>query len=550
MLFDLVTRQGVGIYLENTKAPSFNRMRLENFDNFGIVARNVAGFLLANSVVRSAGTAAGEGNIIFGLPNPGGVNGLVPGTTATIRNTEVESSFEHNVAFYAQSGVGHALLIEQTAPSLPVGDPVCRVGFNNAITGGYGVLVQLEGAATTGTVNVQQCFLRDNRVANLMARSSDTANLTVTVNGSNVNRSGAGIVTPGGDGIVLANFDSAGITAAITNNTISNNARSGIRMGESTALAASLLRATITGNSFVSPLTATDATIAGRFISNSQARLLIANNGAATEGQPQRFEQLGSLPGILIDTSVGTPNVSVTLTNNHVDLNDSVNPLNTPGTRGSFGIDLQARAGTVCAAVGGVTGGNASHWFPLPVASNSTGTVLTAPVPADTGTTVTLTLAAGSDMPSIFPFYAIVGDSEVVEVTGRTGNTLTMVRAQENTTRADHPGGRSVQGHRWPASRAAVTDRCVPAGSRFADGGHAGRDGAAGEQRLARRWGQPDGGARRRLPWSRTARARCRQRRSGRPTDYSRCGSSQVEGPSRPSTFSPFPQPHLTRCFA
>ena len=326
------------------------------------------------------------------------------------------------------------MLIEQTAPTLPVGDPVCRIAFNNATTGGYGLLVQLEGVATTGTVSVQQCLLRDNRVANLMARSADSADLTVTVNGSNVNRSGTGIATPGGDGIVLANFDSAGITAAITNNTISNNARSGIRMGEATALAASLLRATITGNSFVSPLTATDATIAGRFISNSQARLLIADNGAATEGQPERFEQLGSLPGILIDTSVGTPNVSVTLTNNHVDLNDTVNPLNTPGTRGNFGIDLQARTGTVCAAVGGATGGNASHWFPIPVASNSTGTVLTAPVPADTGTTVTLTLPAGSDMPSIFPFYAIVGDSEVVEVTGRIGDTLTMVRAQENTT--------------------------------------------------------------------------------------------------------------------
>ena len=63
---DGLLTEGVGIYLENTKAPSFNRMRLETFDNSGIVARNVAGFLLANSVVRSAGNAAGEGPIVFG----------------------------------------------------------------------------------------------------------------------------------------------------------------------------------------------------------------------------------------------------------------------------------------------------------------------------------------------------------------------------------------------------------------------------------------------------------------------------------------------------
>lgn len=348
--------QGLGIYLNNTKNPTLRWMDLNDFQNSAIVVRNVAGFVLANSHVTLAGTAAGESTVTFGAPNPAGVNGVQTGTTATITDSQIEGGYEHNVAFHGQTGT-LGLVISRTTPT--PGD--CLVSLNSGTTGGSGLYVLAEDTAQTN-VQVNQCRMRDNRLANVTGRAIGSALLTLSVTGSEVVR--------GGDGIVLNNTGDADITATITDNVISGFAGAGVRIGQTSgnASSTSFLRATIQRNDIDGSASATSASILGRFSSTagqvSQARLLISDMGAPQVGQPERFIQDGPLPGVLIETpDVGTtPRVDVTVTNLHVDMNDPASPA-APGLRGPFGIDFAATQGTIC---GNVTG-NLSHWYPTPV---------------------------------------------------------------------------------------------------------------------------------------------------------------------------------------
>jgi len=430
---------GVGIYLENTRQPSFSWMELTGFDNSAIAARNVAGFQIEHSTITAAGNtgAISEGPVVFGLPisgsNPAGVNGLQTGTTALIRNTIVTGGFEHNIAIHGQSGTTTLRVDRTTAIE---GD--CEVSTNNDVNGGYGVLAQFEGSAV-GSVVVDRCRLRSNRVAGVMARAADAAILNVTVSSSEVSR--------GLDGLVLTNSGDAEIVGLVTNNTISSFGASGVRLGQvaGTASALSLLQASIIDNRLSSSESSTDATIAGHFSSAvgqiSQARILIADNGAQATGAAGVFQQDSPQPGIRITTdAASTPLVNVTVRNNHLDMNDPLTN-SSPGRRGGFAVDLQASAGTVCAAVGGATGGNISHWYPTSV--TVIGSVATAPSPGASGTSLTLQAGQGAVMPTLPQFYALVwpagetqtaANSEVVSVTSVTGDTLTMVRAQEGTT--------------------------------------------------------------------------------------------------------------------
>ena len=72
----------------------------------------------------------------------------------------------------------------------------------------------------------------------------------------------------------------------------------------------------------------------------------------------------------------------------------------------------------------------------------ATGTVLTAPSPATSGTSLVLQTGEGANMPAT-PFNATVApdnalptlaNAEKVQVTNVTGDTLTIVRAQGDTT--------------------------------------------------------------------------------------------------------------------
>ncbi len=345
---------GVGIFLQNTKAPSFSWMELNGFDNSGIVVRNVAGFTLLNSVVRNAGSISGEAPLAMGLPNPGGVNALQTGTTATISDSLVTEGYEHNLSFYAQSGTT-TLLVNRTTPT--PGD--CQVAFNSETTGGSGVYALIEGTGTQAAVSIDQCQVRNNRTANITGLAADSATLTLTVAGSEVVR--------GGDGILLSTSGDGQLEGSVENNDIISFGGAGVRMGQAAGSASALSRldVTIDHNNFDAPATATASAIVGRFSSTagqvSQARVRIANNGAPIGGSPERFLQEGALPAVTFTSpDAGTsPNVDLTMTNNHVDLSDETSPT-LPGVRAPFGIELAVANGTTCANVSG----NLSHWFP------------------------------------------------------------------------------------------------------------------------------------------------------------------------------------------
>jgi Bacterial Ig domain/FG-GAP-like repeat/Putative Ig domain len=353
---DGLVTEGIGIYLNNTKSPAFHWMEISRHDNGGIVARNVAGFLLTNSRVVTSGTSAGEAPIVFGLPNPGGVNGLVTGTTATITNTQIEAGPQHNVAFYGQSGT-LGLVINRTTPT--PGD--CLVANNSPTVGGSGVHVLLEDTAQA-TVLIENCQIRDNRLASVAGLATGSAHLTMTITGSDIARSA--------EGVVLTNAADADITSTIQGNTLSGFSLSGIRLGQTSgnASSTSIIRATIQNNNIDAPATSTAPAILGRFSSTagqvSQARLLIHANGALVSGDPDFFTQNATQPGVRIETpDAGTsPRVDVTISSNHVDLNDENSP-GAPGARNPLGIELAATQGAMCGRVAG----NLSHWYPTSV---------------------------------------------------------------------------------------------------------------------------------------------------------------------------------------
>ena len=203
------TTEGIAMYLSNTKNPSFNWVELVDFTNSAIVARNVAGFLFADSGISGAGSTEGEGPIVFGVP--GAANGLQSGTTATIRNAIIAGGYHHNVAFYGQSGTT-TLRIERTSPTVLA----CQISSNSTTTGSDGLLVQLDGTAV-GIITIEQCRFRDNRLAAFRGLVSGAATLTATVNGAEFVHGSQGT-----DGIVLSNANDADLTATISNNVISN----------------------------------------------------------------------------------------------------------------------------------------------------------------------------------------------------------------------------------------------------------------------------------------------------------------------------------------
>ncbi len=350
---------GFGILLVNTKAPAFHWMYLFEFQNAAIAGRGVAGFTLTNSVIEGfVGTTPGifEGPVVFGEPGPAGANGATG--TVQISDTLISGGVDHNLAFYNRSGA-LTLTINGTAAGET---PSCIVTGREGGTGRNGLVVQFEGTAT-GTLNVERCRIRDNPDQAVLVTAADTSNLTV-----NLTRSEFVHAARGDEGVVLANAGSAALTATLTDNTMSDFPGPAIRVDQAeNATSVSLLRVTIQGvaqdtqqetPSFrvYAPVGAVSPAILARFAGTaSNARLLVNN---------VLVESVGTQPGIAITTphALGSPVASVTLTNNHVDLQRGVPP--EEQQPGLVGIALQTTAAgaNLCANVRS----NSSHLFPPP----------------------------------------------------------------------------------------------------------------------------------------------------------------------------------------
>ncbi|WP_131655559.1 beta strand repeat-containing protein [Methylocucumis oryzae] len=219
------TTAGIGIFLKDTKNASFSWMQLNDFDNGGIVGRNVQGFSLQNSVLNGViGTnsaANGDGPIYFGLSNPSGTNGLQG--TGLIRNTKISGGIENNLEFYNQSG-SMSLTIEgsnavsegSNANSAADDSADCIIEENTTGSGNDGILMEMQGTAAA-TIVIDRCLFRDNKSQPVQLAAIDNASIVATIDESWVRK-----FDHGNEGFIGSNGTNGDLTAMINNNHVNN----------------------------------------------------------------------------------------------------------------------------------------------------------------------------------------------------------------------------------------------------------------------------------------------------------------------------------------
>jgi hypothetical protein len=346
---------GIGIFLKDTKNASFNWMQLNDFDNSGIVGRNVQGFTLQNSILNGViGSSSDpvEGPISFGVPNGESIsatNGLQG--TGLIRNVKISGGIEHNVEFYNQSGSmsltidGSSVVSEGANPNSAADDTAdCIIEENSTVNGSDGILMEMQSTATA-TVVIDRCLFRDNRSQAVQIMANDSSAITATID-----ESWARKFDQGNEGFILSNGGNGDLTAMISNNHVNNYGGTAIFVGQtpSNATASSLLNATIINNVITQPTTATNHGIIAFLTSTvgqaSQARVRIDGNNVTNNSLS------GTTRGILVDTpdTSTSPVFHATVTNNSVAVGDNV--------AGVAGLVVQARQSSDgCANIGSNT---------------------------------------------------------------------------------------------------------------------------------------------------------------------------------------------------
>jgi VCBS repeat-containing protein len=168
------TTSGIGIYLRNTRNPSFSWMQLNDFQNFAIYGVGVDGFTLANSNVQATGAAKNgtsdalnEGSITFGSPSPSAVNGLIG--TASITNCIIEKGFEDNFNIYNNGG---SLTLSMSGTTIR--------DNSSASPGNNGLLLRAEGTANITADIVSTTFLR-NRANGIQVINEGSGTVDVDV---------------------------------------------------------------------------------------------------------------------------------------------------------------------------------------------------------------------------------------------------------------------------------------------------------------------------------------------------------------------------------
>jgi VCBS repeat-containing protein len=346
---------GIGIFLKDTKNASFSWMQLNDFDNSGIVGRNVQGFTLQNSVLNGViGSSSDpvEGPISFGITNGESLpaaNGLQG--TGLIRNVKISGGIEHNVEFYNQSGSmsltidGSSVVSEGANPNSAADDTAdCIIEENSAVSGSDGILIEMQGTATA-TVVIDRCLFRDNKSQAVQIAANDSSAITATIDESWTRK-----FDQGNEGFILSNGSDGDLTAMISNNHVNNYGGTAIFVGQTpgNATASSLLNASIINNVITMPTDATNHGIIAFLTSTvgevSQARVRIDGNSVTNNST------IGTARGILVDTpdTSTSPGFQATVTNNSVAVGDNV--------AGVAGIVVQARQSSDgCANIGGNT---------------------------------------------------------------------------------------------------------------------------------------------------------------------------------------------------
>ena len=265
------TSSGVGIYLNNTKSPSFARMQLNDFQNFAIRGTSVNGFTLSDSTIsgtNGTSTAADEASVAF--DNLTG--------SAAITNDNIGGGFEDDVRVQNATGSLSSLSVTgstfATANLNSSNDALALLGKNgatafnatvqnNTFNRAQGDLYQYTVESGTGTMHFDSNTVTNTWSAsptlpagggdiNISAGSIQaTPTLTYSINNNNIFTSGTGLQPPNGSVIVTAATPQGSATGTIQNNTIGATGvtqSGGFDSILADAVKAGVHKVTITGN--------------------------------------------------------------------------------------------------------------------------------------------------------------------------------------------------------------------------------------------------------------------------------------------------------------
>lgn len=328
---DLSTSQGVGIFLNNTTAPSFTWMQLNDFSNFAIRGNNVTGFTLASSVINGTNgddAGADEGSVRF--TNLTG--------SASVTSCNISGGHEDNFAVINTSGTLNRITFN--APT---------IGGNSVGFGSDGILVEGQGSAIVN-VTVQNGIFTSSRGDHFQVNLIGTASSDVVFTGNTITNNHPAVVS-GGGGIRLTG-GAAGSNVTATYNFSNNVMRdsNGTAIGVTKGAGAGTFTGTISGNQIGVAATANSGSAAGSGISVITAETgthtaTISNNTIRQYNNFGIFVQAGGT------ATVGSGNLNVTVTGNVVA---------NPGTAIFAKNGFQLNAGTlpgetyqVCLSLGG-----------------------------------------------------------------------------------------------------------------------------------------------------------------------------------------------------
>ncbi len=340
---DGATTTGNGIYLNSARDVRLSGMQLNDFQNSAIRGFSVNEFSLEDSVISGAvgnNSAQIEGAIAFGHVGPAFQNGLVG--NSLIDSVNISGSIEHHLEFYDQSGTMHLTVSNSS------------IHDNTIASGSDGIQIEFRGTAQA-FINIDGNSFTNNKSQAIQISALETSNIHATISDNTVTRG-----TQGNEGILLTNGGGAQLRTAITNNTITGFGGVAIFVGQvpGQGNAASLLEATIRGNTVTSPVSATNHAILA-FVSSetgliSQARLLIDENMVTYGSAAAR--------AILVDAPDAgrSPAFHATVTDNVVTATDvnAVTMISVAARNGAAGrSDVRGNQVTFTTAVG-ITGVN------------------------------------------------------------------------------------------------------------------------------------------------------------------------------------------------
>ena len=165
---DSSTTQGTGIYLNSTLSPSFTRMWLHDFQNYGIRGSSVTGFTLANSVF----TGVNGNNVAVGLEESSVFFNNLLGTSS-ITNSDIRGGRQRNVRIVNSSGTANDIVISNNT----IRDTSTSAG------GDDNLFIQADNTAIV-TAHVTGNTFKNSFGDHFQANTLNSANMTIVFTGN------------------------------------------------------------------------------------------------------------------------------------------------------------------------------------------------------------------------------------------------------------------------------------------------------------------------------------------------------------------------------